>query len=69
MPSFHEKEYQYNNWSCLVFYGVDISQYPTTQGMCVVSKSQAVMFGIAGALNPQDEEMAEQTIRTIKVFK
>lgn len=69
MPSFHEKEYQYNNWSCLVFYGVGISQYPTTQGMCVVSKSQAVMFGIAGALDPQGEEIAEQTIRTIKVFK
>lgn len=64
-PSYHEKEYSYNDWSCLVIIGVDISQYPQIWGICPTSSSKAVYI-TAGGL---EDSVIEQFIKTIKVLK
>ena len=62
---YHEKQYVYNGWSCLVFYGLTYSAGGTTWGMCAISSTQALFFGASGA----DEQSTEQAIQTIKLLK
>lgn len=39
---FHEKEYLYQGWNCLAFYGVAISQFPQSHVLCPINSTQAV---------------------------
>lgn len=65
LPEYHEKEYTYNGWSCLVLYGIYISQGPVANGMCAINSKQAFSIG-NGIL---DEKTVEQIIQTIKLLK
>lgn len=62
---YHEKEYIYNTWSCLVLYGIYVSQSDITWGMCAVSSTQAIYF----SSSMMDEQKIEQAIQTIKLLK
>lgn len=73
---YHEKEYTYkqslskpeglyNNWSCLVLYGIYVSQSDITWGMCAVSSTLAIYF----SSSMMDEQEIEQIIKTIKLVK
>ncbi len=64
MADYHEKNYTYNGWSCLVLYGISISQWPSTQGMCAIDSKQAFAFGMW-----KDEAATKQIIQTIKLLK
>ncbi|MFH0863746.1 MAG: hypothetical protein V1858_01470 [Candidatus Gottesmanbacteria bacterium] len=64
MTGYHEINYTYNGWSCLVLYGVGISQWPSTEGMCVIDSKRAFAFGMW-----KDEAATEQIIQTIKLLK
>ena len=63
-PDYFEKEYTYNNWPCLVVFGFYVSQWPVTQGMCVISNSKAVYFS-ADTKNPGEVETFMQTIKIL----
>jgi len=64
MPDYHEKTYSYNGWNCLVLYGISLSQWPSTEGMCAISSTQAIGFNTW-----QDDTGTEQIIKTIRLLK
>ncbi len=64
MEDYHEKEYNYQGWKCLVLYGLSFSASGNVWGMCPVNSSQAIFFG-----SPGGETETEQMIRTIKLLK
>lgn len=64
LPGYYEQNYTYNGWSCLVIYGVGISQWPTTQGMCAIDSTRAFAFSTWKV-----EVGTEQLIQTIKLLK
>lgn len=62
---YHEKDYSYNGWNCLVLYGTFISQSDTNWGMCIIDTKRAFAFS-AGTWTDQ---MMEQLISTIRLLK
>lgn len=64
-PDYHEKNYSFAGMSCLVLYGVDISQWPPIEGMCAINSARAFRF----ALPQMDDSKAEQILSTIKLLK
>lgn len=66
-PNYHEKQYSYNSWNCLVIYGVNISQLPNVWGICQISNSKTILI----SLNAPDtnDKVVEQIISTIKLLK
>lgn len=62
---YHEQNYTYNGMSCLVLYGVDVSQWPPTVGMCAINGSSAFYF----SLRPSDDATAEKIVSTIRLLK
>jgi len=60
MPTYHEKEYIYNGWSCLVLYGLALSASGDIHGMCAVDSSHAFLL---------ESIPDEQIIRTIKLLQ
>lgn len=65
---YHEVEYSYNGWSCLVIYGLYFSASGTTWGMCPVSSSQALFFE-GPSSGPGAEAPTEGFIKTIKFLR
>lgn len=65
LPTYHEIEYTYNGWGCLVLYGIYISQSDTIWGMCSIPNSQAITFSLGGG----SDDQAEQIISTVKLLK
>lgn len=63
-PEFHEEEYLYNGWSCLILIGVDISQYPQVWGICPLNSQSALYFNTWGL----DNGPIERFLQTIKVL-
>lgn len=61
---FQEKEYLVQGKNCLVFYGVSISQSPTTWGMCPINSTRAFYFN--GFL---DETAIRQMLGTLNFLK
>ncbi len=57
---YHEANYTYNGWSCLVLYNFAFSASGTTWGMCAVDNTHAFFF---------DSIQDEQIIRTVKLLK
>jgi hypothetical protein len=65
LTGYHEKEYIYNGWSCLVLYDIVYSQSNAINGMCAISPTQGFKFGLGAG---SDEE-TEKFISTIKLLK
>jgi hypothetical protein len=65
LSGYHEREYTYNGWSCLVLYGIQISQSNPVNGMCVVSATRAFRFG----LGTWTDEETEKVIGAVKLLK
>lgn len=65
LPTYHEKNYLYNGWSCLVIYGASSSQGKQVNGMCAVGNNQALSFDTQNA----DDQSVEQILRTIRILK
>lgn len=63
--NYREESLVYNGWSCLVLYGISVSQWPSTEGMCAVSGNKAIAFGTW----LDSTKDVEQVIRTIKLLK
>lgn len=63
-PNFSEEEFQYNNWPCLIFYGTDVSQFPSNIGVCPINNNQVIFFAVGG-----DKEATKQSIQTIRLLK
>lgn len=63
-PDFSEEEFQYNNWSCLIFYGIDVSAFPSNIGICPIKNNQVISFAVGG-----DKETAKRSIQTIRLLK
>lgn len=61
---FSTQEYSYDGWNCLVFYGVNISQLPASEGVCQINATQAMLFGVDG-----DQALTEKVIQTIRLLK
>lgn len=59
---YHEVEYSYNGWRCLVIYGLYFSAKGATWGMCPISSSQAIFIE-----GPESESETESIIKTIKL--
>lgn len=59
---YHEDNFSYNGWNCLVMYGLSFSAYFDTWGICPISSSQAIYL---------DGEPPNwgQIIQTIKLLK
>jgi hypothetical protein len=64
MSGYHEKNYVYNGWSCLVLYGLAYSASGTTWGMCAVSATQALFIS-----GPAGESGTEALIQTVRMLK
>lgn len=62
-PDYHEQEYSYQGWRCIVLYGLTFSASGTTWGMCPVSSTQAIFIN-----GPGGEDITEQMIKTIKLL-
>lgn len=60
---YNEVSYTYNNWSCLILFGLGFSAQGTTWGMCPVNSTQALF--IQGPAQVETEEF----IKTIKWLK
>jgi len=65
LPTYHEKNYSYNGWDCLVIYGASSSQGKQINGMCAISNTQALAFDTR---NDTDANV-EQIIKTIRILK
>lgn len=63
-PDFSEEEFRYNNWPCLIFYGIGVSQFPSNMGVCPINNNQVISFGVGG-----DKETARRSIQTIRLLK
>lgn len=64
-PTYHESNYSYNGWSCLVVYGAYYSMSAGTHGMCAISNTQ----GLAIETMLDKDTDVEQVMRTIKILK
>lgn len=62
---YHEKSYTYNGQSCLVLYGVSISQWPAVEGMCAAGGTRAFRFGIM----ENNDAAVEKIISTIRLLR
>lgn len=62
MPGYNEKEYTYNNHSCLFLNGISISMYAINWGMCDVGNNQAFLI-----MAYSDDYLT--TLQTIKKLK
>lgn len=66
---FQEKEYVYNGWSCLVLSGICVSQSPQIQGLCPISRTEAVYFMIGDGIDPPNYSLVESLLSTVKVLR
>lgn len=61
---YNEVSYTYNNWSCLILFGLGFSAQGTTWGMCPTNSTQALFIQ-----GPSTQLETEEFIKTIKWLK
>jgi len=64
LSDYYEQEYNFDGKSCLFLNGINISQYPTVWGMCVVDNTRAVLF----TSHDPVESAYEAILKTFKII-